>query len=62
MSDEMIAFITHWEVENYRAKVAEASASQKRFEGKVAVVRPAPRRVRRGIASTCRRRRLCGDC
>lgn len=50
MSDEMIAFITHWEVENYRAKVAEASASQKRFEGKVAVVTGAAQGFGRGIA------------
>lgn len=50
MSDEMIDFITRWEVESYRAKVAEAAAVHKRFEGKVAIVTGGAQGFGRGIA------------
>src|SRR5699024_3785305 len=38
MSDELIDFITNWEVESYRSKVALAGAAPKRLENKVALV------------------------
>jgi NAD(P)-dependent dehydrogenase (short-subunit alcohol dehydrogenase family)/rhamnose utilization protein RhaD (predicted bifunctional aldolase and dehydrogenase) len=50
MSDEMIDFITRWEVESYRAKVAESSDTRKRFEGKIAVVTGGAQGFGRGIA------------
>ena len=50
MSGWLIDFIVRWEVESYRAKVAEGSSQRKRFEGKIAVVTGGAQGFGRGIA------------
>ena len=50
MSDELIDFITNWEVESYRSKVALAGAAPKRLEGKVALVTGSAQGFGKGIA------------
>ena len=50
MSDELIDFITNWEVESYRSKVALAGAAPKRLERKVALVTGSAQGFGKGIA------------
>lgn len=50
MSDELIAFITNWEVESYRAKVSLGAAGTKRLEGKITIVTGSAQGFGKGIA------------
>ncbi len=50
MSDELIDFITNWEVESYRSKVSLAGAGTKRLAEKITVVTGSAQGFGKGIA------------
>lgn len=50
MRDDLIDFIVHWEVENYRAKVSLAAAPAKRLDGKITIVTGGAQGFGKGIA------------
>ena len=50
MSDELVEFITNWEVESYRSKVSLGTAGAKRLAEKIAVVTGSAQGFGRGIA------------
>ncbi len=50
MSAEEIAFIDKWEVENYRRKVSKASAGDKKYDNRIAVVTGGAQGFGAGIA------------
>ncbi|MFA6947608.1 MAG: SDR family NAD(P)-dependent oxidoreductase [Eubacteriales bacterium] len=50
MPDELIDFITNWEVESYRSKVSASATASKRLENKIAIVTGAAQGFGRGIA------------
>lgn len=50
LTDKQIAFIDHWEVENYRRKIAKEGASRGKVNQKVAIVTGSAQGVGEGIA------------
>lgn len=50
MGDEYIDFIANWEAESYRSKVSFSAESDKRLEGKIAIVTGAAQGFGKGIA------------
>ncbi len=50
MSGELTAFISNWEVESYRAKVALSGATDKRLAGKISIVTGSAQGFGAGIA------------
>ena len=52
LDDEMIDFITNWEVESYRAKVSLSSAPKKRLAGKISIVTGSAQGFGAGIAES----------
>jgi len=52
LSPDQVAFIDHWEVENYRRKVAKSGTTQNKLNNKIAIVTGGAQGFGAGIAET----------
>lgn len=55
MAPEMVDFISNWEVERYRSKIALKLGNQKKFSGKIAIVTGAAKGLGKELALTLAR-------